>query len=308
MKTGHEPEAIARLDHFAVRHLIEHEGRITCWREFGSGAPLVLLHGGHGSWMHWIRNIEALAASHRVLVPDLPGYGDSDALPADAGFPGIVDAVAASADKLLGAAAPFDLAGFSFGGVIAGCLARQRGSVRRLALLGAVGHGLGRRQAGAMRSWHDAPDEDTLLAAMRHNLGVLMLHGDIDPVALEIHRRSCVRTRFQSKKTSLSPVLTEALEALDIPVLMLWGEHDTTGDPAEVGAVWQGARAERAHGIIPAAGHWVQYEAADAVNRRLLAWFAAGPTPRVSTSPTPPPAPHAAADRRPATANGRAGG
>jgi pimeloyl-ACP methyl ester carboxylesterase len=277
METGTELELIARLDGMAERHLIEHEGRVMCWRAFGAGAPLVLLHGGHGSWLHWARNIEALSASHRVLVPDMPGYGDSDALPADSGFAGIVDAVGASLDKLLGAGALFDLVGFSFGGVIAGCLAAQHGGVRRLALLGAVGHGSRRRQYGAMLSWQDAADEQTMLAHLQHNLGVLMLHGPIDSLALEIHRRSCVLTRFQSKKTSMSPVLTQALAQLEMPVLMLWGEHDPTGDPGEIGPLWRGARAERAHDVIPAAGHWVQYEAADQVNRRLLDWFAVTP-------------------------------
>jgi pimeloyl-ACP methyl ester carboxylesterase len=275
MKTCWELDAIEHLDRTAVRHLIEHDGRVTCWREFGAGAPLVLLHGGHGSWMHWIRNIEALSASHRVLVPDLPGYGDSDTLHANSGFPGIVDAVVASVDKLLGAGAAFDLTGFSFGGVVAGCVALQRGGVRRMALLGAVGHGMRRRQSGALLSWRDAGDEQIMLSNMRHNLGVLMLHGPIDPLALEIHHRSCVRTRFQSKKTSLSPALTSSLEQLEMPVLSLWGEYDPTGDPAEVGPMWQRARAERAYDIIPASGHWVQYEAADEVNRRLLDWFAA---------------------------------
>jgi pimeloyl-ACP methyl ester carboxylesterase len=274
METGSELALIAHLERIAERHLVEHEGRILCWRAFGAGAPLVLLHGGHGSWLHWARNIEALSASHRVLVPDMPGYGDSDALPAGSGYGAIVDAIKASLDKLPGAGAAFGLAGFSFGGVIAGCLAARHPGVRRLALLGAVGHGLRRRQPGAMRIWQDAADEQTMLAHLRHNLGVLMLHGPIDPMALEIHRRSCIRTRFESKKTSMSPALSEALAGLEIPVLMLWGEHDPTGDPAEVGPLWCGARAERTHHAIPAAGHWVQYEAADEVNRRLLDWFA----------------------------------
>jgi pimeloyl-ACP methyl ester carboxylesterase len=259
--------------------MIKHEVHAMCWREFGAadGFPLVLLHGGHGSWLHWTRNIEALAGSHRVLVPDLPGYGDSDALPVESGFAGLVDTVDAALDRLIGPGAAFDLAGFSFGGVVAGCLAAQRKGVRRLALLGAVGHGLRRRQSGGLLGWQDAGDELAVRAIMRHNLGVLMLHGPIDEQALDIHYRSCIRTRYQSKKTSLSPILTEALARLDIPVLMLWGEHDTTGDPREVGPLWQDGRAERAFDIIPAAGHWVQYEAADEVNRRLGGWF--GPVP-----------------------------
>ena len=268
------------IEHFsrlARRHFIAHEGRIMCWREFGGGraaAPvLVLLHGGHGSWLHWLGNIDALASSHRLLVPDLPGYGESDALPADAGFEGLVDMVGATLDRLVGEGTAVDLAGFSFGGVVAGCLAARRGGVRRLALLGAVGHGRRRRQSGGLLGWQDAPDEQAMRAIMRHNLGVLMLHGPIDELALDIHYRSCIRTRYVSKKTSLSPVLTDALARLALPVLMLWGEHDTTGDPREVGPLWQAGRPERAHEVIPDAGHWVQYEAALEVNRRLADWF-----------------------------------
>src|SRR5579872_798715 len=40
-------------------------GRMV-WRCWGEGTPLVLLHGGYGSWTHWIRNIDGLAARHRV--------------------------------------------------------------------------------------------------------------------------------------------------------------------------------------------------------------------------------------------------
>jgi pimeloyl-ACP methyl ester carboxylesterase len=265
---------IEHLNRIGTRHVVEHEGRRVCWREFGTGAPLVLLHGGHGSWLHWARNIEALCAGHRVLVPDMPGYGESDALPLDRGFAGLVDTLAGSIDQLLGADTAFDLAGFSFGGVVAGRVALQRKGVRKLALLGAVGHGRQRRQTAALLNWHDTGDENAMLATLQHNLGILMLHGPIDPLALEIHRHSCVHARFHSKRTSFSPILTETLGQLEMPILALWGEHDSTGDPAEVGPIWHGGRAERAHGIVRGSGHWVQYEAAGEVNRRLLDWFA----------------------------------
>src|SRR5690606_34848395 len=52
------------------------------WHIWGEGPPLVLLHGGSGSWTHWIRNIPALVdAGFSVFVPDLPGFGDSAAPP-----------------------------------------------------------------------------------------------------------------------------------------------------------------------------------------------------------------------------------
>ena len=47
------------------------------WRVWGSGPPLVLLHGGYGSWMHWIRNVLVLAREFTVIAPDLPGLGES---------------------------------------------------------------------------------------------------------------------------------------------------------------------------------------------------------------------------------------
>ena len=53
------------------------------WHFWGEGQPVVLLHGGSGSWTHWVRNIEPLVASGRqVLVPDMPGFGESALWPA----------------------------------------------------------------------------------------------------------------------------------------------------------------------------------------------------------------------------------
>jgi pimeloyl-ACP methyl ester carboxylesterase len=51
--------------------------------EAGAGAPLVLLHGWPEHWWSWRRLIPRLAESHRVLVPDLRGWGWSDAPPGD---------------------------------------------------------------------------------------------------------------------------------------------------------------------------------------------------------------------------------
>jgi pimeloyl-ACP methyl ester carboxylesterase len=53
----------------------------VAWRDAGTGPAVVLLHGigsGSGSWRG---QFDALAAHHRVLAWDAPGYGDSDPLP-----------------------------------------------------------------------------------------------------------------------------------------------------------------------------------------------------------------------------------
>jgi pimeloyl-ACP methyl ester carboxylesterase len=49
--------------------------------EAGAGPPLVLLHGWPQHWWCWRHLIPRLAEGHRVLAPDLRGFGWSDAPP-----------------------------------------------------------------------------------------------------------------------------------------------------------------------------------------------------------------------------------
>src|SRR5487761_2706101 len=75
------------------------------WNDTGDGnAPLVVLfHGGAGSWRHWVRTIPALARHYRVLVPDLPGLGDSAYPPVSDDAASVATVVAAGLDAVVGA-------------------------------------------------------------------------------------------------------------------------------------------------------------------------------------------------------------
>ena len=108
------------------------------WHRWGDGEPVVLLHGGAGSWTHWARNIGALVAAGRcVLAADLPGFGDSAPPPSGRDADALPQPVEQGLRELLGAA-PCDLVGFSFGSMVASFLAAQQpGRVRRLVLVGA---------------------------------------------------------------------------------------------------------------------------------------------------------------------------
>ncbi|WP_019412464.1 alpha/beta fold hydrolase [Paenisporosarcina sp. TG20] len=48
------------------------------YQDFGEGEPVVLLHGFCGSHLYWDKVISALANKNRVIVPDLPGHGQSN--------------------------------------------------------------------------------------------------------------------------------------------------------------------------------------------------------------------------------------
>ena len=265
---------IAQLEDLAQRHVVASgRGEAIVWRRFGTGTPLVLLHGGHGSWLHWARNLQALAARHTVWVPDLPGYGESSA-PVEATLPSLVIALCDTLDRLVGADTTVHVAGFSFGGLVAASVARSR-SVSSLALMGPGGHGGPRRPRGELQQWrsaHAQGDQAALTAAMHHNLLMHMLHdvANVDSAALHVHTQSCLNTRFRSKPISRAGHLLDFLSGYLGPLLLVWGEHDVTAEPQQASQVLAQGRTNCRTYILPGAGHWVQYEVADTVNALLL--------------------------------------
>ena len=56
----------------------EHEGCNLHYEEYGHGAPLLLVHGLGSSTLDWEKQIPALSAHYRVIVPDVRGHGRSD--------------------------------------------------------------------------------------------------------------------------------------------------------------------------------------------------------------------------------------
>ncbi|SEL42289.1 Pimeloyl-ACP methyl ester carboxylesterase [Variovorax sp. YR750] len=275
-------DLIARIDALSTHHDPVHEGVRVRWRRFGtdtSRPPLVLLHGGHGSWMHWLRNAEALSAGRTLWLPDMPGFNESDAPPRVASgedpLKPLLAALGGTLDQLIGAGTVIDLGGFSFGGLTAARFGAGRGAVRRLALIGSGGHGTLRRMTAQMINWRAAPDREAERAALLNNLAALMLHDPaaIDALAFEIHDISCHGTRFRSKEVSQSGGLQQALGTLNVPTLLLWGEFDVTADPRPLVAQLATEGPAREGVVVDGAGHWAQYERADEVNARLVDFF-----------------------------------
>jgi pimeloyl-ACP methyl ester carboxylesterase len=253
-------------------------GGIACHVE-GSGPPLVLFHGGMGSWTHWIRNIAALARHFTVYAPDLPGCGDSVSVPDDIGHASYVDMVCAALEEVV-AREPACLAGFSFGGSIASLVSlRMPRAIRKLALLnpGALGH-IGPRRVMDLRKMPPEPaSEDEKRAVLRHNLLQFMLAhpGSIDEQAIEIQRSNAARTRYDSRRFSFGTFTRDSIALIEAPIMAVFGELDNFAWPSIHSRVipCRSLRPDMRIEIVPGAGHWVQYEAAPAVNRLLLDFF-----------------------------------
>lgn len=100
----------------------------------GAGDPVIPVHSGGFSARQWRKLGEALKSTHRVLAPDLLGYGGSSPWPL--GTPFTADEDLAALEALLDSLeAPAHLVGHSYGGLLAMKLALSRPlAVRSLAL------------------------------------------------------------------------------------------------------------------------------------------------------------------------------
>lgn len=271
--------AIQRLASLGDPHDTWSDGARMRWRRWGEGPDLVLIHGGHGSWMHWSRNIEALATRFCLWLPDMPGFGESDALPGHPHDPDrqqrLIGALASGLAQLPTACDGVGLAGFSFGGLVAAQLATTTDApVRRLALLGTAGHGGARRQRQELLNWRDSQGA-ARWQAHAINLHNLMLYDSarVDAQALVAHACSSLATRYRSRAISRDARLSSLLAPYPGDLLLVWGEHDVTAHPPAIGQTLVDGRANRRLQIVPDAGHWVQYEKSHPCNAILTDWF-----------------------------------
>ena len=262
----------------ATRTVIRVASGAMVWRAWGQGRPLVLLHGASGSWTHWIRNILPLAERFRVLAPDMPGYGDSDAPPEPHTAELLADLVTTGLDHMLPAPAGFDIAGFSFGGIIGGLVAARLGArVGTLALLGPGGLGLTPAPARTLLRLEPGMDTDAVRHVHRQNLGVLMLARpeSADDLAVTLQIDNVRRARFKSGTIPVSDVLRRALPAVRAHLAGIWGGRDafTSHHLTESRQVLAERDPTLDARVIQPAGHWVNYEAADQVNALLIEWL-----------------------------------
>jgi pimeloyl-ACP methyl ester carboxylesterase len=271
---GERPSAfVARLESAARGEATPFAAGAMTWRIWGDGPPLVLLHGASGSWTHWIRNIPALAGRFRVLVPDLPGFGDSDAPPEPHTVEILADAVTAGLDREVPAA--FDLAGFSFGGIVAGHVAARLGRrVRTLALFGVGGLGLPRAPTRPLVAITPDMARADVERAHRENLAILMIADPtlIDDLAVFLQMENVRRSRFKSGDIPQSDALVRVVPAIEARLVTIFSSRD-----AFVGAslgerrrLLTSLRPDVDFRVLDGPGHWAIYEAPEAATAMLL--------------------------------------
>jgi 4,5:9,10-diseco-3-hydroxy-5,9,17-trioxoandrosta-1(10),2-diene-4-oate hydrolase len=255
--------------------------------EAGSGHAVVMLHGGGpgaSGVSNYSRNIDALAAHFRVIVPDMPGYGRSaKGVDQDDPFGYLADMIRGLLDELGIGTAHF--VGNSYGGAAALRLALDTPDrVDRLVLMGPGGIGTTRGVPTAglksLLSYYggDGPSRDKLAtfirtylvydgAAVPEDLIDLRYRASIDPEAIAnppLRRPSGLRTLWRMDLTR-----DRRLKTLGTPTLVLWGREDKVNRPAG-GPMLFNMMPNAELVMTSQTGHWMQWERAELFNRLAI--------------------------------------
>jgi 2-hydroxy-6-oxonona-2,4-dienedioate hydrolase len=242
------------------------------WRMWGEGPPLVLLHGGYGSWRHWIKNIGTLSKTRRLYVADNPGLGDSASVPLPHSAEQLSGIIAVGIDQLIPAPAQFDLVGFSFGGLLGGHVGSIMGKrIRNLVVVAPGGLGITRTgERPPLAKIRSHMSEAELVEAHRHNLSIIMFHDatKIDDLALHLQRETVKRARVKSPLIARTDTLARVLPNIKANLKAIYGEmDDATGTGLERRlALYRESHPNIDFRVIKSAGHWVMYETPEIFN------------------------------------------
>jgi pimeloyl-ACP methyl ester carboxylesterase len=213
-------------------------GVSTALIEGGAGSPIVLLHGPGANATHWIDVIPDLAATHRVIAPDLPGQGSSEVgdgpLDADRVMSWMAELIARTCGS------PPVLVGFALGGAIAARFAsRHSDALRRLVLVDALGltpFAPAPEFGQALEAFVTGPSQDTHDHLWRHCAADLdHLRERMGPRWDRFAAYNVDRARTPSVQATLGTLMGELgapaippadLERIAVPTTLIWGRHD----------------------------------------------------------------------------------
>ena len=247
------------------------------WSGPDNSKPLVLLHGGFGSWTHWVKNIPGLRNSRTVWAVDMPGLGDSAMMSEPHTPEHFAQVILESLDGLLGLQREFDMVAFSFGALIGAHLAALAGErCGHFIVCGAAGFGPLHVQVDLLKP----PGVDVPVTEAqrihRSNLRSLMFAKDetVDELSVLVHGQNLARARFNSRRLARGDGFTEALPLIDARLCGIWGEVDATaGGRAAIESrevLFRRAQSDSAFHILKGIGHWAMYEAAEAFNQIVI--------------------------------------
>lgn len=271
-----EPEKVAQLLGEAELLSSPYNDGVIQWQRWpgpDAARPLLLLHGGFGSWTHWIANIAELRRRRTVWTLDMPGLGLSANVPPGPDLVDFSSAIVDSLDVLFGRDIEFDLGGFSFGALVGAELAKQvQHRCHHFIACGAAGFGDLHVQVDLQRPPGPGVPQVQAERIHRENLHALMFSRDfaIDDLAVWVHRVNLEQSRYNSRRLAKGAGFLNALNDIPARLCGIWGSADATagGERAieQRRALFREAQPDSAFHILDGVGHWAMYEAARQFN------------------------------------------
>jgi len=246
----------------------------------GSGPPVVLVHGFPLDHAMWDAQVEALKGEHRVIVPDLRGFGQSGVTEGTVTMEQFADDVAALLDAL-DIKEPVVLGGLSMGGyVVFAFVRRHRERLRGLVLCDTRSapdspEAAAARHETAEQVLREGPGSlvdgmpDKLLAPSTREQRPEVAGALRRVIATSDPRGLAAAARGMAGRPDAGPVLPE----IGCPTLVVVGHHDLISPPAEMRAI--AAAIPNARLVeVPDAGHMAPMENPAAVNAALREFLA----------------------------------
>ena len=265
-------------DESAQKYLFtEVDGLRVRYADRGSGDSVVLLiHGFGGDLDNWLFNLDTLAEKHRTLALDLPGHGESGKTILEPSLKGLAKFVSKFLEVVDVPSA--HIVGHSMGGAIAIKLAMDNpGRVKSLGLIGSAGLGL-EINSDYLRGFVEAKSRRELKPVLQQ------LFADESSVNRQLvddvlkYKRldgvdDVLRILLAMLLSETETNLSDKIMALGKPTLVIWGEQDRIIPVAHAQNFCTSKETSVEVEIFDSAGHMVQMEKANDVNRRLLNFF-----------------------------------
>lgn len=280
-----------RIGHFARLHyqtwqagLTRHTRQVGAvhwsYYEGGKGHPVVLLHGVASTKAVWLSVAAQLTPHYRVVIPDLPGWGQSTT---SDGQGESLDVQAARVDVFLRDMGISDvtLVGHSMGGAIAGIHAAESPQhVRNLVLISTFGlqsrENDFAREVRAGRNpllYSDTPGFDRAMAYAFATPMPVSTRVRRALVAANVGQAAAIRKTFDALgKPGQSLALHSRLGRLRLPVLALWCQEDRIIDVSALASLQAGLGARLHPMVLDGCSHMPMLERAEPVAKAISAF------------------------------------
>lgn len=242
--------------------------------EGGRGEPVVLVHGLGDQAGTWSRVVSRLVGRYRLLVPDLPGHGESVPWRGSLTFDDEIEGFETFLDTRV-RGEEVTLVGNSMGGWLSVLYARDHpGRVRRLVLVDSGG-------------LYEPPEERPLLLPTNRSEARQMVRAILGPHASmppAFILDDLVETVAEGPGRSLlatvrrEHLLDQQLGEIDVPVDLIWGEEDGLLPLSYAHRFERGLPRERLH-VLTGCGHIPQVTCPEAFVEQLLAILREPPPP-----------------------------